>query len=119
MTQHIEPVCWTSEEQIQKTQADPGHNMLIWGEPLVHHPDVALVRLSDAQAALAAAEERGRSEERERCAALIDGMIRETGWAKHNWARLALTVAVRTVRRGRQLSCREKLENVKAFCGIK
>lgn len=77
MTQHIEPVCWTSEDQIQKAQADPGHNMLIWGEPLVHHPDVALVRLSDAQAALAAAEERGRMEERERCVAVFDRLLRQ------------------------------------------
>lgn len=54
--------------------------------------------------------------EREDRAKLIDDMLKEPGWANHPRSRLALTVAARTIRRGRHLSSMEKWENIKAFC---
>ncbi len=54
--------------------------------------------------------------DREPSAKLIDDMLKEPGWANHPRSRLALTVAARTVRRGRALSSHEKWENIKAFC---
>lgn len=72
MTQHIEPVAWMCRDN-----ADDEF-MVDTYEPEVCYEKYALVRLSDAQAALAAAEERGRSEERERCASKTNGVGVET-----------------------------------------
>lgn len=52
----------------------------------------------------------------EQCAGLVDQMLQEPGWAANDRSRLALTVAARTIRRGRALGSHEKWENIKAFC---
>ena len=86
MTQHIEearklePVAWGAWSDFeQKVIAATTDKMK--ADTYDGHGDISihpLVRLSDAQAALAASEERGRSEERERCAIKPAGLGVET-----------------------------------------
>lgn len=52
----------------------------------------------------------------EQCALLVDQMLAEPAWANNRHSKLALTVAARAIRRGRQLGSHEKWENIKAFC---
>jgi hypothetical protein len=47
----------------------------------------------------------------EECAALIDTMLTEAPWKDQMWARGALMIAARAIRRGRHLSASEKLDN--------
>jgi hypothetical protein len=47
----------------------------------------------------------------EECAALIDTMLSEAPWKDQMWARGALMIAARAIRRGRHLTASEKLEN--------
>ncbi len=77
MTKHIEearelePVAYIVPEALQELEKHSAASATVWSGKATHRfvkDACPLVRLSDAQAALAAAEERGRSEERERCA---------------------------------------------------
>jgi hypothetical protein len=45
---------------------------------------------------------------------LVEQMIHETPWKDQPWARAALMIAARAIRRGRHLTEREKLENLAA-----
>lgn len=56
----------------------------------------------------------GAQAERDRLAAIIEGMLAEPVFAKSAPARMALTIAARNVRRGRALTAGEKLENLTA-----
>lgn len=49
----------------------------------------------------------------EQCAQLVEQMINQKPWSDHLMARGALSIAARTIRRGRHLSDREKLANLK------
>jgi hypothetical protein len=59
---------------------------------------------------LALTEERDRL--REENAALIDTMLTEAPWRDQMWARGALMIASRAIRRGRHLTDAEKMENL-------
>ena len=37
-----EPVVWTTHAQLQRAKDNPSANVLMWGEPLPHHPDIPL-----------------------------------------------------------------------------
>lgn len=43
------PVAWTSQEQLDKAKKFPGHNVLMWGEPLPYHNDIPLYTHPAAQ----------------------------------------------------------------------
>lgn len=45
-------------------------------------------------------------------AKLVSDMIDEEPWKSHMWARCALMIAARAIRRGRHLTDEEKLENL-------
>lgn len=51
---------------------------------------------------------------REESAKLVESMIHQAPWKDHLWARGALAIAARAIRRCRLLSDREKLENLAA-----
>ncbi|MBB4063635.1 hypothetical protein [Gellertiella hungarica] len=71
-------------------------------------------RATAAEASLSQAiKERDKAveETREECAALIDVMLSETLWKTRDWARGALTIAARAIRRGRHLTVQEKAKN--------
>lgn len=48
----------------------------------------------------------------EEAAKLVEVMIEQAPWKDHIWARAALRIASRAVRRGRHLTNEEKLENI-------
>lgn len=50
----------------------------------------------------------------EHCARLVEAMIDFPPWKKHLMARGALTLAAQAIRRGRHLTARERLANLKA-----
>lgn len=50
--------------------------------------------------------------ERERCAKLLEALMAEVPWRDKQWARCALAVAARAIRRGRRLTDQEKLNNL-------
>ena len=50
--------------------------------------------------------------EQEECAVLIDQMLADPAYRNHPQRRMALTIAARTVRRGRHLTAEEKLNNI-------
>lgn len=52
--------------------------------------------------------------EREHCAQLVDAMMNEKPWCDRLWARAALAIAARAIRRGRHLTASEKLLNLAA-----
>lgn len=54
----INPVAWTNEGQMKRAKEDPGGNVIMWGEPLPYHNDIALCRHDEAMAEI----ERLRSE---------------------------------------------------------
>ena len=81
MTQHIEearklePVAFIVPEALQELEKHSAASATVWSGRATHrfvNDASPLVRLSDARAALTAAEERGRIEERERCAGIAD-----------------------------------------------
>lgn len=49
---------------------------------------------------------------RELCARLVDAMKDMVPYREQPWARMALAVAARSIRRGRHLTSREQLENL-------
>lgn len=49
---------------------------------------------------------------REVHAKLVEMMIHQPPWSEHIWARAALAIAARAIRRGRHLTKSEKLENM-------
>lgn len=51
-------------------------------------------------------------EVRERCAELVEQMLDMDPWKDQAWARCALMVAARAIRRGRHLTASEQLENL-------
>lgn len=51
-------------------------------------------------------------ETQEKCAKLLDTMLHETPWKDQQWARCALTIAARAIRRGRHLTASEKMANL-------
>ena len=50
--------------------------------------------------------------DQEQCAKLVEAMIEQQPWKDQMWARCALFIAARAVRRGRHLTEREKLLNL-------
>lgn len=46
----IKPVAWTSPSQIALARDKPGNNVIMWGEPLPYHYDIALCRHDEAMA---------------------------------------------------------------------
>lgn len=66
------------------------------------------------ESGLDAEEDRYERGVRERCAKLIDAMLDEEPYKDQPWARVALGIAARAVRRGRHLTSREKLQNLAA-----
>ena len=36
------PVAYTTQAQLDKAKESPGHNTIMWGEPLPYHPDIPL-----------------------------------------------------------------------------
>lgn len=48
----------------------------------------------------------------EECAKLVEKLIDEKPWSDQLWARCALTIAARTIRRGRLLTNKEKINNL-------
>jgi hypothetical protein len=50
--------------------------------------------------------------QREYCAKLVDAMLNEVPWKYHMWARGALAIAARAIRRGRNLTDEEKMSNL-------
>ena len=44
----IKPVAWTSKSQLSLARDKPGDNVIMWGEPLPHHDDIALCRHDEA-----------------------------------------------------------------------
>ncbi len=48
----------------------------------------------------------------EQCAALVEEMIGQQPWSDKAWARCALAIAARAIRRGSHLTEQEKLENL-------
>lgn len=58
----------------------------------------------------------GPSPAREKCAQLVDEMLKEPAFASHARTRLALMIAARAIRRGRHLTPEEKFENIVRWC---
>ena len=52
------------------------------------------------------------SSEREAYARLVEAMIGQAPWKDQLWARTALAIAARSIRRGRHLTEAEKIENL-------
>lgn len=50
---------------------------------------------------------------RDECAKLVEVMIQQKPWKDQMWARAALAIAARAIRRGRRLTEQEKWENLK------
>lgn len=50
----------------------------------------------------------------EQCAKLLDDMLKERPWNEKPWARCALSIAARAIRRGRLLTDQEKMLNLAA-----
>lgn len=50
--------------------------------------------------------------ERERCALLVEEMIKQHPCSEKPWARMALAIAAKTIRRGRHLTEDERRENL-------
>lgn len=80
MTQHIEearklePVAFIVPEALHELEKHSAASAMVWSGKATHRfvkDACPLVRLSDAQAAIAAAEERGRIEERELCNRIV------------------------------------------------
>lgn len=51
-------------------------------------------------------------ENREVHAKMVEMMIHQRPWSEHQWARAALAIAAKAIRRGRHLTETEKLENL-------
>lgn len=49
---------------------------------------------------------------RKECAKLVEAMIHQAPWKNQQWARGALAIAARAIRRGRHLTDEEKLHNL-------
>jgi hypothetical protein len=52
-------------------------------------------------------------DDREECAKLVEEMTHMQPWRDNPWARLALTLTARTLRRGRHLTGAERMANFK------
>jgi hypothetical protein len=50
--------------------------------------------------------------DRDQCAELIEAMIWQAPWCDQPWARMALAIGARAIRRGRYLTEVEKMENL-------
>lgn len=82
MTQHIEPVAWMWTDST-------GCVHMAGDRPDIYTAAATVAQLPEPlydSAALAAAEERGRSEERERCAKLYGSVELFGHWSKHRLA---------------------------------
>lgn len=53
--------------------------------------------------------------QREQCAQLVEAMITERPWSEKLWARGALAIAARAIRRGRHLTGEERAQNLRAI----
>ena len=51
--------------------------------------------------------------EQDQCAELVEAMLLETPWKEQMWARGALMMAARAIRRGRHLTNQERVENLR------
>ena len=54
----------------------------------------------------------GTQEDRDKLAALVEGMIADPFWKRHAVTRMALAIAARNVARGRVLTVAERFENL-------
>lgn len=71
---------------------------------------------AEAKAPSASAPEQWRTMESGKAAALCEALMEQTPYNKQPWARVALAIAARAIRRGRHLTPTEQLENMaKAF----
>jgi predicted transcriptional regulator len=50
MSEASKPVAFTSPAQLEAMKQNPGGNHLMWGEPMLHHDDVALYAETDVSA---------------------------------------------------------------------
>jgi hypothetical protein len=66
----------------------------------------------EIEAGMEAEQDRYEREIRERCAKLAEAMIHQPPYKEQPWARLALAIAARAIRRGRHLTSKEQLNNL-------
>jgi hypothetical protein len=125
MTDDQKAECLALAEMMERVKKFPGGVWFVGSLLLAVADRAGLALVSDEQftRVWAQDEQRGRHKaeedrmsarsEVERAAQLVEAMIWERPWKDKQWARCALGIAARSIRRGRHLTYAEKMDNLR------